>query len=47
LPEARTALARVGYRVTAVPAILATLALPLMLLAGVLQVLGVIPVSPE
>lgn len=47
LPEARTARARVGYRVLAVPAILATLVLPLMLVAGVLQVLGVIPVPTE
>lgn len=47
LPEPRTALPRVGYRAMAVPAILATLALPLMLLAGLLQVLGVIPVPTE
>ncbi len=47
LPEARALGPRLGYRVLAIPAILATLILPLMLLAGVLQLLGVIPVPTE
>jgi hypothetical protein len=47
LPDARTGRVRVGYRVLAVPALLATLVLPLMLLAGVLQLLGVIPVPTD
>jgi hypothetical protein len=44
LPEPRTAPVRIGYRVLAAPAILASITLPLMLLVGVLQLLGVIPV---
>jgi hypothetical protein len=44
LPEPRTAPVRVAYRVLAAPAILASIALPLLLLVGVLQLLGVIPV---
>lgn len=47
LPEPRTVLARLGYRALAVPAILATLALPVMLVGGVLQVIGIIPVPPN
>lgn len=44
LPEARTARVRAGYRLLAAPAILASIGVPLMLLFGVLQLLGVIPV---
>ncbi len=44
LPDPRTATLRVVYRLLAAPAILATILVPLMLLAGVLQVVGVIPV---
>lgn len=44
LPEARTRLGRVVYRFVAAPAIIAALLLPVMLLAGVLQLLGIIPV---
>lgn len=44
LPEPRTAPGRLGYRVLAAPAVLASIVLPLMLLVGVLQTLGVIPV---
>jgi hypothetical protein len=44
LPEPRTTPARVGYRLLAAPAFLASILVPLMLLGGVLQVLGVIPV---
>jgi hypothetical protein len=47
LPEPRTASARVGYRLLAAPAILGSIVLPLMLLGGVLQVLGVIPVPAD
>lgn len=44
LPEPRTAPVRLGYRLLAAPAVLASIVLPLMLLVGVLQTLGVIPV---
>ena len=44
LPEARSKPVRVGYRALAVPSIVATILLPLMLAGGVLQILGLIPV---
>jgi hypothetical protein len=44
LPDPRTPTLRIVYRALGAPAILASIVLPLMLLGGVLQVLGVIPV---
>ena len=42
LPVARTTAARVGYRLLAAPAIIASLLLPLMIVVGILQLSGVI-----
>lgn len=47
LPEPGIARARRGYRLLAAPALLSLIVLPLMLLMGVLQVLGAIPVPPN
>jgi hypothetical protein len=44
LPDPRTATLRVVYRLLAAPAIVSTVLVPLMLIGGVLQLVGVIPV---